>query len=104
MRRRIIRHDEAQHDLRAISARIRRDRPQTAARFLRAAQSAFKKLLRLPHLGVSWESSNPALEGLRVWPIRGFENFVIFYRPIDAGIEIIRILHGARDIEDTLER
>jgi toxin ParE1/3/4 len=27
------------------------------------------------------------------------KNYLIFYRPIEAGIEIVRILHGSQDIE-----
>ena len=26
-------------------------------------------------------------------------SYLIFYRPIDDGIEVVRVLHGARDIE-----
>ena len=37
--------------------------------------------------------------GLRRWRVRGFENFLIFYRPIDDGIEVLRVLHGQRDRE-----
>jgi toxin ParE1/3/4 len=99
MRRCIIRHDEAERDLRLIYARIRRDRPQTAKRFLQAAAKAFRKLLRFPDLGVSLGISNPELKGLRVSPINSFENFVIFYRTLVDGIEIVHVLHGARDIE-----
>ena len=37
--------------------------------------------------------------------IRSFvcDNRVIFYRPADDGIEIIRILHGAMDIKDSID-
>jgi toxin ParE1/3/4 len=28
-------------------------------------------------------------------------NYLIFYRPISDGIEIVRVLHGARDIPTT---
>lgn len=33
--------------------------------------------------------------------VRSFatERYVIFYRPIDQGIEIVRVLYGTRDIE-----
>jgi hypothetical protein len=34
-----------------------------------------------------------------MWPIPKFENWLIFYRPIENGIEIIRLLPGARDIQ-----
>jgi toxin ParE1/3/4 len=33
----------------------------------------------------------------------GFRNHLIFYRPIDDGIEIVRVLHGARDWQNLLE-
>jgi toxin ParE1/3/4 len=33
---------------------------------------------------------------LRSFPVK---NYLIFYRPIDEGIEIVRILHGSQDIE-----
>ena len=36
---------------------------------------------------------------MRRTPVRGFRQFILFYRANDAGIEIIRVLHGARDIE-----
>jgi plasmid stabilization system protein ParE len=41
--------------------------------------------------------------GLRRWRVRGFENFMIFYHPLSNGIEIVRVLHGARDIESLFE-
>jgi toxin ParE1/3/4 len=40
---------------------------------------------------------------MRVWPVKGFENHLIFFRPIDGGIEVIRVLHAARDIESVFE-
>jgi toxin ParE1/3/4 len=39
----------------------------------------------------------------QVWRIDGFPNHVIFCRPIEHGIEIVRVLHGARDIDVVLE-
>ncbi|MEH2142399.1 type II toxin-antitoxin system RelE/ParE family toxin [Nostoc sp.] len=33
---------------------------------------------------------------LRSFPVK---NYLIFYCPIDEGIEIVRILHGSQDIE-----
>lgn len=41
--------------------------------------------------------------GLRRWPIPGFRNYLIFYRPMENGVEIVRVLHGARDIAAALE-
>jgi toxin ParE1/3/4 len=54
-------------------------------------------------MGGLWESTNPALAGLRAWPIPRFQNCVIYYRPIRDGIEVVRVLHGAQDVERILE-
>jgi toxin ParE1/3/4 len=48
--------------------------------------------------------SNPRLEGLRKWSVKGFEKHLIFYLSFDDYIEIVRILHAARDIEVILEQ
>jgi toxin ParE1/3/4 len=37
------------------------------------------------------------LADLRAWPILRFFNYVIYYRPVPDGIEVVRILHAARD-------
>lgn len=46
----------------------------------------------------------PTLAGLRMWPIRRFERYLIFYRQIPEGIEIVRLLHAARDLEILFEK
>jgi toxin ParE1/3/4 len=73
-----------------------------ALRFYDAANSTFAKISSMPGIGQRWPSANPRLAGLRVWRIEGFEKHLIFYRPAADGIEIIRVLHGARDLESVL--
>jgi toxin ParE1/3/4 len=53
----------------------------------------------MPGMGALREFSNPRYTGLRSWPITGFERILIFYRPTADGIEVLRILHGARNLE-----
>jgi toxin ParE1/3/4 len=76
---------------------------KTALRFYDAAASTFEALARMPGMGEQRESSNPRLAGLRVWRVNGFPNHLVFYRLIGDGVEIIRVLHGARDIDSVLE-
>ncbi|MCE2839244.1 MAG: type II toxin-antitoxin system RelE/ParE family toxin [Cyanobium sp. 49614_E6] len=40
-------------------------------------------------------------EGLRSFPVG---RYVIFYLPIPGGVQIVRVLHGARDIEAALTK
>jgi toxin ParE1/3/4 len=37
---------------------------------------------------------------MRRLPVRGFDHYWIFYVPRPGGIDIIRVLHGARDIDN----
>jgi toxin ParE1/3/4 len=76
---------------------------ETALRFYDAASATFGKIASAPGIGKRWQSANPRLTDLRVWRAEGFESRVIFYRPTADGIDIIRILHGARDIDSLLE-
>jgi toxin ParE1/3/4 len=43
--------------------------------------------------------TNESIPALRVWPIDGFRNHLIFFHPTNDGVEIVRVLHGARDLE-----
>ena len=35
--------------------------------------------------------------------MKGFTSHLIFYRPARNGVEIVRVIHGARDIEGLFE-
>jgi toxin ParE1/3/4 len=70
-----------------------------ARRFLQSANSAFEELAQMPQIGASRTFRNPRFAAVRMWPIRGFERFLVFYRPVKGGIEVLRVVHGARDIE-----
>lgn len=76
---------------------------ETALRVYDAAAACFDQLARMPGMGERWESAHPRLAGLQVFPIKGFQNHLVFYRQNEAGIEIVRVLHGARDIVTVLE-
>jgi toxin ParE1/3/4 len=61
-------------------------------KFLDEIEAKFHLLAKSPEIG----TSRPDLmENLRSFPIK---KYVIFYRPIKNGVEIVRVLHGGRDI------
>jgi toxin ParE1/3/4 len=82
---------------------IARDSEESATRFLRAAEETFLDLAGMPGMGVPTSFGDSGAQHLRRWRIRGFENFLIFYRPIEEGVEVVRVLHGAREIEQVFE-
>jgi toxin ParE1/3/4 len=68
-----------------------------AERFFVNAEKSFADLARQPMMGSPVELGYPELAGLRKWSIAGFENVLVFYRPYDGGVPIIRVLHAAQD-------
>jgi toxin ParE1/3/4 len=79
------------------------DSEESAMRFLRAAEETLLELARMPGMGVGTSFGDAQDRDLRRWRIRGFENFLTFYRPLEDGIEVIRVLHGAHEIERIFE-
>jgi toxin ParE1/3/4 len=98
----ILRRDEAIKDLIELADYIARDSVAAADRFLDAAELAIADLAQMPGIGSAREYSDRAIQGIRMWPIPGFPNNLIFYRPIKGGIEVVRVLHAARDIPGIL--
>ena len=70
---------------------------ETAERFLLQADASFGELARRPEMGAPLTVSEPKLAGMRKWPVKDFEKFLIFYLPHSRGVSIVRVLHGAQD-------
>lgn len=70
---------------------------ELAERFVAATRDSLRRLLEMPEIGRRCE--HVPIEGVCRWPVKGFEKHLIFYRPTDSGIEVVRVLHGARDID-----
>src|SRR5580700_10023696 len=84
-------------DLADIWAYIAEDSVKHADRFAALINSQFRTLVRQSHMG----RSRPELgTNLRSFPVG---RYVIFYLPLPKGVEIVRVLHGARDIESVLQ-
>ena len=102
--RQILRRPRAKADLIDHYVFIARDKTTPAERFLREAEAAFELLARMPGIGRRWESPEPRLSDVRVYPLpRRFRNYLVFYRPVADGIEVLRVLHGARDLDAALD-
>ena len=99
----IMRRPQVIDDLINLAYYIAQDDMERGSRFLDACEASFAELERMPHLGRVRDFDNPRLEGMRIWFVKGFEKHLIFYRPIDEGIEIIRVLHSARDIDSIFD-
>jgi len=89
--------DAARSDLDEIWFYIAQDNPDAADKLIRAVVSRFRTLASMPLMGRQREELSPRLRSLSVG------RYVIFYRPIENGVEIARVLQGARDLPPLLE-
>lgn len=73
-----------------------------AQRYLKAVAETCSLLKRHPEAGSPYDSGIPGLGGLRRFRVKGFEKYLVFYVSRRRGIDVIRVLHGARDIGSVL--
>ena len=95
----------AEQDLIEHFAYIARDKVAPADRFLKVAEESFTRLVEMPGLGRAWESPDPKLQGIHVYPLPSpYRSYLVFYRvSADGDIEILSVLHAARDIGALIE-
>ena len=100
-RNRVEKRPQAIADLATIAVYLAEESAsdELAFRFLDAAEASFESLAVMPGMGAAREYNDPALANVRMWRVAGFPNHLIFYRPIESGVEVIRVLHANRDIE-----
>ena len=99
----VYKHPQVIRDLIDLATYIAVDNMDVSDKFLAAAEETFKQLAQTPKMGRACQFDNPILADVRQQAIKGFRNYLVFYRTRDADVEILRILHGRRDIEAILD-
>ena len=86
---------DADDDLVGIAELIARDKPEAARRWVQKIREACSTLATQPEMG-------ELRKGFGVPGCRSFSvgNYVIFFKAVDDGIEVARIVHGSRDMQD----
>ncbi len=104
MAARIRRRLKAAQDAENIADYIAKDSLEAAVRFLENTESTLRELANSPAMGSPFESDHAELSNLRFRRVKGFPNHVIFYVAHTDAIEVVRILHGARDLDTELRK
>jgi toxin ParE1/3/4 len=90
---------EAEHDLLAIWIYVAREAsPDVADEQLRFVDRACEALAQWPHSG---RARDELFRGVRSIAV---EAYVVFYRVGNSAIEIVRVLHGRRDVDAIFAR
>jgi toxin ParE1/3/4 len=85
----------AHDDLSDIAAYIACDKPSAARRWVKTIREKCSILAKHPMLGE--ERPGFGVPGCRCFSVG---NYVVFFRPIEDGIEVARIVHGSRDLRN----
>jgi toxin ParE1/3/4 len=85
-------------DLTGIAAYLRAQSPSGARRVIRSLYQTFSEAARNPDLGTARDDLR---QGLRaITPARPAHNYVVLTSAVTNSIEVIAVVHGARDWEN----
>jgi toxin ParE1/3/4 len=95
---RIVRSPQAKRDLIQIWVSIAEDNTEAADRLIDAFNEKLRLLAEWPNAG----QARPELaQLLRSYPVG---NYLLFYRAKKDGIELIRVIHGRRNLPTLFKR
>lgn len=83
---------EAEEDLIDIWFYIAQDSPVNADNYIDKLEQAGQKLADSPGMGVERGELAPQLKSFPV------DRYILFYRVINTGVELVRVVRGARDL------
>jgi toxin ParE1/3/4 len=82
---------QAREDVLEIWEHIAADNVGAADRMAKLFKKTLETLVRSPRVGATLSHLRA---GLRAFPVR---KYVVFFLPTDGGIDVYRVMHGARD-------
>lgn len=105
MQYRVVLKNQAERDLRQIATDLLEYRGQDRAiQFLEAAEKSFDRLAQMPAIGKQCQLKHRRLADLRQWRVKEFEDYLIFYRITAMRVEVLRVVHGARDLRSIFKQ
>ena len=90
---RVLRRPRAAEDIAAVWDFIADDNPDAADHWVDQLDTQLRLLATQPLMGRARDELAP---GIRSFP---FGRYLVFYLPIGDGIDVVRILHGTRDVD-----
>ena len=88
---------QAEADLDGHARNIASDNLEAGLRFYDQAKETYEMLADMPKMGAIYHTGKSELMGIRYVPIKGFVRYLVFYKPINDGVDIISVLHDRMD-------
>jgi toxin ParE1/3/4 len=70
----------------------------TADGFLTNLQATLDQLATFPNIGARRTYENQMIKNVRIFPVKKFRHYLVFFRSTAEDIEVIRVVHGSRDL------
>lgn len=86
-----------------LSFNIAENDEEAAQKFLNACDKTFLFLAENRFVGSLRNFKNTKLSQIRMWRVKGFKKYLIFYIPTENGIRILHLLHSATDYNRAFE-
>jgi toxin ParE1/3/4 len=99
----ILKRPASERDIEDCFVYIAEDNLDAGISFLVAVEETLGQLSKMPLMGRTVDFDNRVLSGIRMWPVKGFDSYLLFYRVDSTAVELIRLIHGARDIAALLD-
>ena len=99
-----IQESAEQDILRQVEWYAEKGVPAIALHFHDAVAESIKAVIAMPLSGAPKATTNPRLAGLRTWPVKGFDEFRIYYLVQPELLTVVRVLHDKRDTDALLRR
>ena len=77
--------------------------PEIGHRFLVATHETLALLATQPEMGWRLRLKRPAFAELRAFRVKGFERMLVLYLPRADGVDVLRVVHGSRNLQALFE-
>ncbi len=97
MNRRYFINILATHDLKEIADYFTANSVEAGEKFFHKFDRRCEQLINFPNMGRNYAEIRPDLRGLTL------DGYIIFYRVLDDGVEILRVINARRDLPSIFE-
>jgi toxin ParE1/3/4 len=98
----VVRRTKVDDDIRQAVRYYKENAPEYTEKFIGSVEDAFRHISRHPGMGSPRYAHDLNLPGLQFWICNRFP-YLVFYVERSDVIEVWRVLHGSRDIPQSLQ-
>ncbi len=99
----VLRSPQSKADVRNITCYLVEVDLRLGLQFLEVLRASYRHLETFPEMGKLRFQSRPRIAHLRMLVLpKPFENYLVIYKPLENGVHILRVFHGAQNIDENL--